>query len=368
MRSAMLHHTNVEARGPLARVRPGRPLRSRLAHVDAQFADAIPIPVWIITPEGRVSYGNARWLAIVGIGRDGSQRARWTDAFHPHDRTRAENVLRNAVAKRQPFEVEVRVHSGGAYHWSACIGGPRFSAAGRLQDYVGLCCDTSVKRETELALTDLASKVVNAQEEERRRIGSELHDDLGQQAALLAAKFDTVVHGGSMPARQLRAGMAEIRRNVQDLAVAIHNLSHQLHPARLRLLGLEKTLEVLCRELSTQSRVHVRFHAHGVPPCVPESIALCAFRVTQEALQNALKHSGAGEIDVALAGSGSHLTLRVRDNGRGFAPVTADTHGIGLLTMRERVVISGGTLRVESANPSGTTIEATLPLEHDDVR
>ena len=369
MRSALLRRINVEPRGPLARVRPSRALKSRLSHTDVEFADAIPVPTWIVTPDGRLKYGNARWLDSVRAGARGLHAQTWADGFHPDDRARAVDALRTAAAKHQPFDVELRVREpDGTFRWSECIAGPRFTADGRVQDYVGLSCDTSAKHEAELAVTELASKVVGAQEEERRRIGSELHDDLGQQAALLAAKFDTVACDRRIPARQLRAGIADIRRNVQDLAVAIHNLSHQLHPAKLRLLGLVNTLEAMCRELAAQSGVHVRFTAHAVPPNMPEAIALCVFRVTQEALQNSLKHSGAREIDVTLAATAVQVTLCVSDNGRGFDPLTVETHGIGFLTMRERVELSGGTLRVKSAHAGGTTIEAALPLPPDELR
>jgi signal transduction histidine kinase len=138
-------------------------------------------------------------------------------------------------------------------------------------------------------------------------------------------------------------------------------LSHQLHPAKLRLLGLVQTLDGLCRELSQQAGVDVRFLGNGIPPEVPEPTALCIFRVAQEALQNALKHSGASRIEVSLAAEASGLTLCVADNGRGFDPLAAEGRGIGFLTMRERVELSGGTFHIDGGS-GGTTICATLPF------
>ena len=117
----------------------------------------------------------------------------------------------------------------------------------------------------ESSLRETASKLVSAQEADRSHIGRELHDDLGQRAALLAAQLVTLarlprVRGAASRTRR-RAGVS-----VQDLAVAIHNLSHQLHPAKLRLLGLVNTLEALCRDVSKENALKVRFHAKGVGP------------------------------------------------------------------------------------------------------
>jgi signal transduction histidine kinase len=217
--------------------------------------------------------------------------------------------------------------------------------------------DATERCAAEWALRDVASKLVAAQETERSRIGRELHDDLGQRAALLAVKLEQLSGNTRMPAAKLRAGVADAERMLHELAVSIHELSYQLHPAKLRLLGLVATLEALCRD----SGARVSFSAHNIPAHVPEQTALCVFRVTQEALQNAVKHSGAEDIHVQLRGTGSHLTLRVSDTGSGFDP-RADRAGIGLVTMHERVELSGGSLKIEAARSTGTTIEATIPL------
>jgi signal transduction histidine kinase len=224
-----------------------------------------------------------------------------------------------------------------------------------------LTSDISAKRRAESALTETASKLVAAQEAERSRISRELHDDLGQRAALLAAKLESLARHPHLPV-DLRQGVVDAQDSLQELAVAIHSLSHQLHPARLKLLGLVKTLGGLCRDVSKENSVKVHFQPDGIPSDVPERIALCVFRVAQEALQNAVKHSAAREIDVRLTATASRLMLRVKDKGRGFDPLTSQATGIGLLTMQERVELSGGQLTIKAAEARGTTIEAMLPL------
>jgi signal transduction histidine kinase len=138
-------------------------------------------------------------------------------------------------------------------------------------------------------------------------------------------------------------------------------VSHRLHPAKLKLLGLLPTLDALCRDVSKESSVQVGFHAGPMPPGVGETTALCLFRVAQEALQNAVKHSHARRVDVHLASTPSHLILRVTDDGDGFDPLASRSAGIGLVTMRERVELAGGRLRIDSAPARGTTVEVTIP-------
>jgi signal transduction histidine kinase len=333
-----------------------------------RLADALPVPIWVLSPDGRLLLGNARWGEIVS-GRSGrsARTDEWTDAFHPDDRERAIAAFRAAVPDRAPFEVELRLRvSPDVYKWAVCVGAPSLAIDGSLQDYVGFCWDISAQRRAESSLRETASKLLFAQEAERSHIGRELHDDLGQRVALLAAKLVTLAR---LPrtAMALRGGLEDAQLSVQELAVAVHNLSHQLHPAKLRLLGLVNTLDALCRDVSTQNSLQVRFRTEGVPPDVPERIAVCVFHVAQEALQNAVKHSAARDIDVSLIGTASQLTLRVTDTGRGFDPLASVAVGIGLLTMRERVELSGGQLTIRAADARGTTIEAILPLSEPDA-
>lgn len=209
---------------------------------------------------------------------------------------------------------------------------------------------------------DVTSRLVAAQEDEITRIGRELHDDLGQQAALLAVKLEVLAGNPRLSAARLRAGVADAERMLHELATSIHELAHRLHPARLTLLGLVATMESLCRQVSRESGARVAFNAFDVPATVPEHVALCAFRVAQEALHNAVKHSGAEDINVQLRLTGGCLTLRISDTGNGFDLNAPNRAGIGLVTMHERVELSGGQLKISTARSAGTIIEARIPL------
>jgi PAS domain S-box-containing protein len=327
------------------------------------LADALPVPVWTASPDGSLQYANDRWMeANKGRDRTASD-LKWFDAFHPDDRKSIASAFAHRVRRPGHFQIEARMRArDGGYRWSVCCAAPRYAADGRLEAFVGVCWDASEKRRAESTLNQVANKLVAAQETERSRIARELHDDLGQQVAVLASKLEAISHTRSR-SHELKTKMADARRSLQEIATSIHNLSHELHPAKLRLLGLVQTLRALARDESSRAGVDVRFEADDVPQNVPQDLALCIFRVTQEALQNALKHSGATTIDVRLEGAPAHLMLRVADNGTGFEPLRSQNPGLGLLTMRERVELAGGTLTIEPGSPTGTVVRVWLPFE-----
>ena len=245
----------------------------------------------------------------------------------------------------------------GRYRWWALTLVPRFARGGAVDGCVGVFDDVTATRHMQATLGDVARKLIAAQEAECARIARELHDDLGQQVALLATQLDML-----KPASPSERELEDARGSLQTLARSLTSLSHQLHPGKIRLLGVARTLEGLCREMGGQSEVRIDFGTRRVPRDLPEACGVSLFRVAQEALRNAVKHSGATAIVVRLAATRSHLTLRVTDNGKGFDPLTSQASGIGLLTMRERVELVNGTLAVEPAHPHGTTIRVVVPI------
>jgi signal transduction histidine kinase len=141
----------------------------------------------------------------------------------------------------------------------------------------------------------------------------------------------------------------------------VHALSHSLHPAKLRLIGLVASLQTLCLELS-HSGVAIAFTHDHVPSKLSADVTLCLFRVAQEALQNAINYSQAKDVAVRLAGSRIGLTLSVVDKGVGFDVEVAWAKGLGLGSMKERLEGIGGFLEIRSGPGHGTRVEATVPL------
>ena len=194
-------------------------------------------------------------------------------------------------------------------------------------------------------IRDLGARLLEAQESERARIARELHDDISQQMALLSIDL-ALLNRGMQPEREKLAGEALDRAQV--IAKSVHDLSHRLHPAKLRLIGLVAALQGLQQELS-QSGVAITLTHDNIPSALAPDLTLCLFRIVQEALQNAVKHSGARHADVRLRGGPDGLTLIVTDDGAGFDVKAVWGKGLGLVSMAERVEAVGGTLDIRSS-------------------
>jgi signal transduction histidine kinase len=207
----------------------------------------------------------------------------------------------------------------------------------------------------------LSRRLLEAQEEEWARIALELHDDISQQAALLAIDLQRAIDSARGRQRRTKRLVREALLRAQSLSRSAHDLSHQLHPATLRLVGLVGALAQLQRDLSRPG-LTITVSAENVAPNLPEDIALCLFRVAQEGMHNAIKHSGARNIRVHVRGGNEQLLLTLSDDGRGFDVDAATGKGLGLLSMNERVAAVGGTLRVVSGQGAGTRLDVSVPF------
>jgi signal transduction histidine kinase len=222
-------------------------------------------------------------------------------------------------------------------------------------------------RETELRgsyerIRDLAGRLLNAQEVERARIARELHDDISQQLALLSIDLELLGGAAEAPARQMAA---EALDRTQTLARSVHDLSHRLHPAKLRLIGLVAALQGLQHELARPGAAIVVTH-ENVPRNLPPDMTLCLFRIAQEGVQNALKHGRAQQVLVELRGGSDRLVLTIVDDGIGFDVDPALGTGLGLVSMDERIEAIGGTFAIHSRPGAGTRLEIVVPLRFAD--
>ena len=205
--------------------------------------------------------------------------------------------------------------------------------------------------------------MIEAQEEERTRLARELHDDINQRVAMLAVKLQSLEQSLPASVAEIRHAVAEASKETESLGGDIHALSHRLHSSKLEYLGLASAAGSFCRELSDGQGVEIGFHSESIPKDLPSEISLCLFRVLQEALQNAIKHSGSRHFQVSLSGGSSGVELTVRDSGIGFDPEDATRgSGLGLTSIRERLKLVNGKLFIDSQSQLGTTILARVPL------
>jgi signal transduction histidine kinase len=246
----------------------------------------------------------------------------------------------------------------GATRWISSLGRVERDATGRPVRIRGTSREVTVQKRAELAVRNLSGRLLSAQEEERRRIARELHDNLGQQVSLLAIEIEQVAMtsvAGSL--RQIGARTAEISSE-------IHNLSHRLHSVKLEALGLAVAVQGHCRELRGQG-LQVTSVVENVPGALSYEVALCLFRVVQEGLNNVIKHSGAGAAQVLLRGTNDALLLSIADSGRGFETDVSGRAGLGLASIAERLRLIGGEVTIRSRPGRGTTIDARVPLAHE---
>ena len=213
-------------------------------------------------------------------------------------------------------------------------------------------------RKSYARLRDLGGRLLNAQEGERSRIARELHDDISQQMAMLTIDLELLNAAAGWHSEKLAS---EALSRAQNIARSVHDLSHRLHPAKLRLIGLVGALQALQRELS-QSGMAISFTHANMPPVLPQDVTLCLFRIVQEALQNAVKYSRAENLAVHLSGTPAGLMLSIVDDGVGFDVDAAWSKGLGLISIAERLEAVGGKIDIRSSPGAGTRLEVSVPL------
>jgi PAS domain S-box-containing protein len=217
------------------------------------------------------------------------------------------------------------------------------------------------RQQVERARTDLLRRLVHAQEKEHRRIARELHDDLTQRLAVLAIDAGMLERLPSCPL-EVRAKAGGMREQLVALSEAVHSLSRQLHPSILEDLGLVDALRSECLSIGQRDGVKVKYHVQDVPTDLSRDVALCVYRVAQEALRNVARHAQSRQASVRLVANEQELVLCVRDQGVGFEVAARGKKGLGLESMRERARLIQAHLSVHSRQGQGTKITMRVPL------
>ena len=229
----------------------------------------------------------------------------------------------------------------------------------------GFMIDVSERKQAEETLKSLGGRLIAAQEEERRRVARELHDDFNQRLAVLSIELEQLGQRIQKPLG-LRRSVQRLQDLVQEIAAEIHRLSYKLHPSKLDHLGLVAAVKSLCAELSESGKLNVEFHQTGFPFALDRDTTLCLFRIAQEGLRNCVKHSRAESARVVLTRTRTAVRLLVSDNGCGFNRKTVlMDKGLGFISMKERLHVLGGEMNICSKPLHGTRLEVSVPLKLD---
>jgi two-component system CheB/CheR fusion protein len=276
------------------------------------------------------------------------------------DITNRKRSEQNLLSERAQLRQAVRT---SAKELQSTAQGLKNEAAQRQRTETALHESESALRGNREELRGLTARLLHAQDQERRRVSRELHDDLSQKMAKLQFDIERLQEDTHLHPKASSKGLESLRQQAGALADDVRRIAHQLHPSTLDHLGLAIALRSYCRDFSSREELPVRFTAVNAPKNIPSDIASSLYRIVQEALRNAAKHAGKATVTVTLTGGKEELRLRIRDNGVGFMPSRVRGQGgLGLVSMEERVRLLNGNFEVQSRPQRGVTINISVPL------
>ena len=320
--------------------------------------------IWTSGLDDGCDYANQRCIEFTGKSEEVLMGNGWAEGIHPDDRQRSMDAYIRAFDSRQPFAVDYRLRRyDGEYRWVVDSGVPRFVHDGSFAGYIGSAIDISERKQAEEALATVSQRLIDAQDKERRRIARELHDDINQRLALLAIELEQLQNTPS----EFHSRVQQLGKQLTDISNDVQSLSHELHSPKLDYLGTAAAIRGFCSELAKKHGVTIDFREESTPKHLPKEVALCLFRVAQEALHNALKHSAVRHFAVEVSSTAERVQLVVRDAGAAFDVEEAKSRsGLGLVSMQERLNMLRGQFSVESRPGEGTQIVASVPLIAED--
>ena len=325
------------------------------------------IGIALETMEGSILDVNPAFCAMLGYSPVELQSATCARISHPEDEEVEKPLfeeLRQGV--RSTYGMEKRFfRKDGSQMWGLVNVSLLNLNHGRPL-VIGMVIDVTAQKtaEASLVLRDqelqrLAGQLIEAQEDERRRISRELHDDIGQRVALLTCELDLACNPAGASEERKASLLSKLRKELDGIATDIHELSHELHSSSLQCCGLKVALKDLCWKYSHNQHLQIELQAEDFDSKLPPDVALCLFRVAQEALANVLKHGGTKKVIVRVVQDSEKVRLTVRDFGVGF-DTSLQSEGLGLMSMRERLRFCGGVLSVRSTLNKGTEISAEV--------
>ncbi len=367
-------------------VQRARRRRIKIALIESQqryslASAAGAVGVWDWNFETNELFVDASLKSILGFSDSeiSSRPDDWGSRVHPLDVPASSAAVQACIDGSETYEVEHRmIDKAGGVRWMLSRGSAIRAANGRLQRLVGTKVDiTDRKRAEEVIrenqavlqashaqIQDLAGRLIASQEVERTRIARDLHDDLSQQIAGLAIALSALKRriNGLPDSRDLSVEVSALQQRAHGLADNLRNLSHDLHPSVLEHAGLVAALNGYCADTGRQHNLVVTFNAEGEFEVAP-AVALCLYRITQEALRNVITHARATHAEVGLNRIDDRLTLTIADDGAGFdiSKSGRGSHGLGLVSINERARLCGGTVSIVTELAKGTRLRVQVP-------
>jgi PAS domain S-box-containing protein len=325
------------------------------------IADTSPVMIWMSDCSGGCTYFNQHWLEFTGQPIAEQLNDGWLRGVHSDDGQRCMETYLRAFHAREAFRMEYRLlRADGEYRWILDCGVPRYNPDHTFAGFIGSATDVNDSKKAEQTLRHLSGQLINAQEQERKYIARELHDDINQSLALLAIELEQLT--ANLPL-DITERIRKTWKHALTISGDVQALSHRLHSSKLEYIGVLAAVRSYCNEYSEQQQIEIEFTHSGLPAEVPPDASLCIFRILQEALRNVVKHSHERYAEVDLCTHDGDLCLRVSDSGVGFDPaLTNGNNGLGLISMRERLHLVGGQLTIHSRPKQGTELYVRVPI------
>jgi len=327
------------------------------------IADSVPLMIWVARADGQLDFFNRRCFEYTGLEYRDLAGWSWRDVIHPEDRERCLATWTHALQTGEHYEVQYRLRrADGAFLWHHGAALPVRDASGQVVRWFGTCADIEDQVRDVRRLMD---RLLAAQESERRRLAEDLHDLIGQNLTALGIDLTALKQRLQAGGDAAFGGRIDAMRTLVESTIdAMRGVMSDLRPPELEEFGLAPALRWYAAEFTERTGLKASVSWPEGEPRLGHDIELALFRITQEALTNAAKHSGGTAVQISLTEADGRICLCVEDDGAGFAdPVgarRARRGGWGLPTMRERVEAHGGTLRVEFPG-RGTRLIVDMP-------
>lgn len=350
-------------------------------------ADSAGTGLWELDFSTNQFWATKRALAIFGYDPgEVVSMARFEQSVFPDDFVSVSEAIAQSLEKNEPLKIEYRILTGdGVMKWIHSSGSPYFKPNGEPDRLLGVSIDITESKNMEKKLRDseeilrnnqedlqrLAGRLISVKEEELRRLSRELHDDLTQRLAVLAieaGKMELNMDEDVQSNPVFLQKVSHIKEQLIKISEDVHRISRQLHPTIIDDLGLVRAIESECAALSQRESVEIFFTTEDIPEILPDDVPLCLYRITQESLNNCISHSGTAKCEVFLKGSHDAIFLDIEDKGVGFnTDEVRNKQGLGLSSMRERVQLVGGNIKVDTEPGRGTHIHVSIPLKRTDT-